>query len=212
MNGIPENIVFDLGGVVLRWEPIKLIARFFNDPVLREQISRDVVGHPDWLDLDRGTLGHDEAAQRFSRRLGIEEEETRAMLEAVPESLVPIPETLDIIHRLNNAGTPLFILSNIGHWTLERLLEAHDFWDIFQGCIFSCEVGMIKPEPEIYRHLLDAYDLVPEETLFIDDLDVNTRAAEALGIRTIQFFDPVQCEQELIDMGALQSPGEQEIA
>lgn len=198
-----ENVVFDLGGVILSWEPEKLIADVMQDPVLCQKVQADVIGHPDWLALDRGTLDRETAISRFSARTGIGKDLTQKMLDAVPESLVPIEATLALIDRIRNFGLPVYLLSNIGHWTLRRLLAMYDFWDIFNGRIFSCEIGMIKPEAEIYRYMLDTFCIKPEETVFIDDMAVNTEAAARMGIRTITFRDPAQLSAELSALGLL---------
>ena len=196
-----ESVVFDMGGVILSWEPKKLIANVMQDPVLCEKVEADIIGNSDWLDLDRGILDRNTAVARFAARTGIGEDLTEKMLDAVPESLVPIESTLVLIDRIKSSGLPVYLLSNIGHWTLQRLLVMYDFWDIFAGRIFSCEIGMIKPEAEIYQYMLDTFHIKPEKTVFIDDMAVNTEAAARMGMRTITFRDPGQCSAELAAMG-----------
>ena len=108
---------------------------------------------------------------------------------------------LTLIRRIRESGLPVYLLSNIGHWTLKRLLEMYDFWDMFDRRIFSCEIGMVKPEVEIYQYMLDTLQANAGETVFIDDLAVNTAAAAKMGIRTITFQDPEQCAAELAEVG-----------
>ena len=76
-----------------------------------------------------------------------------------------------------------------------------DFWDVFAGRVISCRVGLCKPEPAIYAHLLETYALDPRETVFIDDLDVNLATAAKFGIRTIRFEHPAQCAAALRRLG-----------
>jgi len=95
------NLIFDLGGVVVRWDPDAIIAGVFQDPGVRKRVREGVFGHPDWLELDRGTLEREDAIRRAARRLGMPDAEIRRLLVAVPPSLVPIPEIIRYAtHRL----------------------------------------------------------------------------------------------------------------
>jgi putative hydrolase of the HAD superfamily len=88
------------------------------------------------------------------------------------------------------------------HPTSTAFLErAFTFWDVFAGKVISCRVGLCKPEPAIYAHLLERYALAGPETVFIDDLEVNLAAAAAFGIQTIKFEDPAQCARALRALG-----------
>jgi putative hydrolase of the HAD superfamily len=81
------------------------------------------------------------------------------------------------------------------------LERTYTFWDVFDGRVISCQVGLCKPEPAIYAHLLERYALAASETVFVDDLEVNLAAAAAFGIQTIKFEDPAQCARALRAIG-----------
>jgi putative hydrolase of the HAD superfamily len=119
----------------------------------------------------------------------------------VPESLVAIPATVDLLHRLQANGHKLFCLSNMQIESIEYLEEKYSFWSVFEGMVISCRTHLIKPEPEIYQYLLATHDLSATETVFIDDTSANVEAAAKFGMRTIQFEDAQQCEEELRAMG-----------
>ncbi len=191
------NIVFDLGGVVVRWEPDALIAEAFTDPAVRARVRRDLIDHPDWLELDRGTLPLETAVARAAERTGLPAGQLTRFMRRVPPSLTPIAGTIDLLYRLKAWGHPLFCLSNMQVASIEYLERTHAFWDAFSGKVISCRVQLCKPEPAIYAHLLGAFRLDAAETVFIDDLDVNLSAAARFGIRTIRFEDPAQCERQL---------------
>jgi putative hydrolase of the HAD superfamily len=87
--------------------------------------------------------------------------------------------------------------------SINHLEQKHDIWDQFTGTIISCRIKKMKPEPDIYHHLLESFDLIPEETVFIDDTEINLTAASSLGIKTIKFQDPAQCRQSLIELGCI---------
>lgn len=195
------NLIFDLGGVVVRWDPAAIIASVFDDEDVRSRIRAGVFAHPDWLELDRGTLDREEAIRRAARRVGMAQGEIRRLLLAVPPSLVPIPETIELLYRLKAQGHPLYCLSNMHVASIEHLEREQKFFEVFRGKVISCRLNLCKPEPAIYEHALRLNGLKPNETVFIDDAQVNVDAAAKLGIRTIQFREAAQCERELRALG-----------
>ena len=197
------NLVFDLGGVVVRWDPDAIVAGVFSDPAVRAKVKRGVFEDPDWLELDRGTLGRDEAIARAAKRTGVAVGEIKRLLHAVPPSLVLCPDTVDLLYRLKRKGHPLYCLSNMHFASIEYLEQTHTFWDVFEGRVISCRLQLCKPEAGIYEHLLQTYGLEPGKTLFIDDVQKNLDAAAKLGIRTLRFENPAQCERELRALGLL---------
>jgi putative hydrolase of the HAD superfamily len=191
------NIVFDLGGVVVKWQPESIVAKCFADPETRARVQREIMMHPDWLELDRGTLSQETAAERAARRTGLSEAAVMNFLRRVPAELVVVPQTVELIRRLNAAGHRLYCLSNMAFASIEHLEKAYDFWELFAGKVISCRLNLCKPEPAIYEYLLKTYDLTAEGTVFIDDIEANLTAAAQFGIQTIRFENPLQCEQEL---------------
>lgn len=197
------NIVFDLGGVVVRWEPQTLIADVFDDPEVRRLVHSEFVGHPDWVELDRGTLAPEDAIARASERTGLSHFELADFLRRVPSGLVAITDTVELLHRLKAQGHSLYCLSNMHFASIEYLERAYDFFDVFTGKVISCRLNMCKPEPKIYSHLLETYGLDAANTVFIDDVEVNLTTAQQMGIQTIRFENPVQCTNELRAIGCI---------
>lgn len=197
------NLVFDLGGVVVRWDPDAIIAGVFSDPGIRSRVKADVFSHPDWLELDRGTLAREQAIARAAQRIGVALGEMRRLVHAVPPSLTVFPDTVELLYRLKREGYPLYCLSNMHFASIEYLESRHTFWDVFDGRVISCRLKLCKPERAIYEHLLQTYALEPGETVFIDDVQKNLDAAAELGIRTLRFENAAQCERELRALGLL---------
>jgi putative hydrolase of the HAD superfamily len=81
--------------------------------------------------------------------------------------------------------------------SITYLEQRHTFWDVFDGIVISSRIKMVKPEIQIYEHLLNRYQLQPVDTVFIDDLQENLAAASSIGIQTIKFIDPDQCRHAL---------------
>jgi putative hydrolase of the HAD superfamily len=197
------NLVFDLGGVVVRWDPDAIIAGVFADPQTRAKVRAGVFGHADWLELDRGTLPREQAIARAAHRTGLAESEIEKLLLQVPPSLVAFPDTVDLLYRLKAKGHPLYCLSNMHFASIEHLEHVYNFWEVFSGAVISCRLQVCKPEPAIYSHLLKTYGLKPTDTLFIDDVEKNLTAAAALGIRILKFENARQCERELRALGLI---------
>jgi putative hydrolase of the HAD superfamily len=197
------NIIFDLGGVVVRWEPKTLISQVFADLEIRRLVYEEFVGHPDWIELDRGTLAPQDAAVRAAQRTGLSQGELLDFLRRVPAALTAIPDTVKLLYSLRSRGHRLYCLSNMQHASIEHLEKAYTFWEVFSGKVISCRLNLCKPEPGIYSHLLDAYQLDPATTLFIDDVDVNLTTARQFGIQTIRFETPHQCTEHLSALGCI---------
>lgn len=189
-----KNIVFDLAGVVVARNQERCpqyIMDYFYFINSGEAL-------PDfWDDYDRGTRDIDSVAQCLAEFRDSDFETAKSrMLEAVTyqEQVAP---TAELIAELKAAGYRLFVLSNMSKDYIEFLREMPVFQH-FEGEIVSCEVGLIKPEREIYNLLLDRYNLVPEQTMFIDDRKPNVDAAAEVGINPFHFDrnDPEKsCEQ-----------------
>lgn len=197
------NVVFDLGGVVVTWQPEAIIANVFADPGVQATVRAEIIEHADWLALDRGTLAPQEAIVRAAKRTGLTESNVAHFLRQVPAALVAIPATVDLLYRLKDRGHALFCLSNMQHASIEHIETAYSFWDVFSGCVISSRVQLLKPEPEIYAHLLNTYGLGAPDTIFIDDTVVNLTAAAKFGIGTIRFRSPEQCKEQLRELGCL---------
>lgn len=197
------NIIFDLGGVVFTWEPEKIIARVFADPAVRALVRSEVFNHADWGQLDRGTLLYPEATLRAAARTGLPGSAIAGLFKQVPLSLVGLPDTVAMLRRLKAKGHRLFCLSNMHVTAIDYLERAYTFWDVFEGGVISCRVHLIKPEPGIYRYLIKQYGLKKTPTIFIDDLAANLEPAEKMGMKTIKFENPIQCEHQLEILGCV---------
>lgn len=197
------NIVFDLGGVVFNWQPDALVRRVFTDPRTQTLVKTEILEHNDWIELDRGTLELNDAIARGAARTGLSRTSVTRLFDAVPPSLTPVQGTVELIRSIRETNHRLFVLSNMGRETMLHLEQQHDIWDAFSGIVVSSRIGKVKPEIEIYEHLLDEHRLAATDTVFIDDLAENLSAAATLGIRTIHFINPVQCRQDLIKLDCL---------
>ena len=191
MTGQVQAVVFDLGGVLIDWDPRHLYRRLFHgDDAAMERFLTDICS-PEWnARQDAGRSWHD-AVTTLARRHPNHRALILAYDERWPEMLGgPIQGTVDILRELHAAGTPLAALSN---WSAEKFpvaLERYDFLGWFDVVVISGEVGISKPDPRIYRHLLERTGFDPLTTLFVDDVPANLAVAAGHGLRTHRFIDP----------------------
>ena len=191
------NIVFDLGGVIFNWQPDKLIESVFNDMETQQLVKAKIFNHPDWVELDRGTLNLEQAIDRGALRTKLLRPDISKLMNKIPQFLTPIDESIDLLHSIRDTDNKFFVLSNMHFASIAHLEREYTIWDMFDGMVISCRIQKVKPEIEIYQHLLTEHSLVAEETVFIDDMDVNLVAATSLGINTIKFVNSSQCRQDL---------------
>jgi putative hydrolase of the HAD superfamily len=197
------NIVFDLGGVVVAWEPDKLIAAVFPDESMHDLVRDEVLFQSDWHDLDRGTLELGPAIERASARSGLPKADIERLMAAVPPSLRPMPETIDLIGAVRAKGNGVYALSNMPHHSIDYVEKHLTVLDLFDAAVISCRIGLVKPEPQIYRYLLDLHGLTAAETVFIDDTQINVTAAADVGLHAVRFESAGQCRRELEALGCL---------
>ena len=179
-----KNIVFDLGGVLFARDKHKCSPEFID---FFRFIRTDPM--PDfWVEYDRGTLTLDQVIDALCALDGCTQDVARAYVREAVDRQEPVRATGRLVGELKRAGYRLYVLSNMSREFIDFLRRA-DVYALFDGEVVSCEEGTVKPEPRIYRILLDRYGLDPAETLFIDDRAANIAAAREAGIDGFR-FDP----------------------
>lgn len=176
-------VVFDVGNVLLRWDPVALVAKLLPEqdaPLLAERLF----GGSEWQALDAGTLAFDTAVVQASNDVQLPVAHVERLFEAVGPSLTPIAPLVALADALAEQGRPGYVLSNMPAHVQAVILEEHPVFDAFAGRVFSNEIQAIKPQPEIYRSLFREFQLAPECCLFIDDSNANLATAGELGMRT----------------------------
>ncbi|MFT4266530.1 MAG: HAD family phosphatase [Xenophilus sp.] len=201
------NVVFDLGAVLIGWEPARLVQAHFpdraGDAASAAALARALFHHEDWVAFDGGLRGAAEVVERSAARLGLPVAALRELIEPLGERLEPIPETLELLRglcvRRDARGSPrLFYLSNMPVSYARALERRFDFFRWFDGGVFSGDAKRVKPHEEIYQLLAWRHGLVPARTLFIDDSAANVAMARALGWRAIHCTAPAALPRELL--------------
>jgi putative hydrolase of the HAD superfamily len=195
-----KNVIFDLGGVVIEWNPDRILAGYYADPGMRTIMKTALFLHPDWLQLDRGTLNEADLLVRAAGRTGRPAAELGGLFDAIRESLHTKAETVALLEKLSARNVPLYCLSNMSSDIFAYLRGRHSFWGVFRGIVISGDIQMVKPEREIFEFLLQRYGLVAAQTVFVDDNVPNIEAAREVGIHPVWFKNARQCELELDEL------------
>ena len=202
MSQQPTAVVFDLGGVLIDWNPRYLYRSMFDgDEAAMERFLAEIATQ-DWnAEQDAGRSWRD-AVELLAR----EHPEHRDLIAAYDERWVemlggPIEGTVAVLDELRQAEIRLAALSN---WSAEKFPIARSryaFLGWFETIVVSGEVGLAKPDPRIFRHLLDVTGFTAASTVFIDDAPANVAVAADLGMIGIQFRDPASLRGDLRDLG-----------
>lgn len=197
-------IVFDLGGVLLEWNPRHLYRKLFGgDDAAMEAFLANVCT-VEWNERqDAGRSFADAVAElrpHHPDKVELIEAFGRRFGEMIPGA---VEGTVDILADLRRAGVPRYALTNWSAETFPPQRERFAFLSWFDGIVVSGEEGVIKPDPKIFRILLERYRIAPEETVFVDDDPGNAAAAASLGIHGIHFQSPELLRRELAALGFL---------
>lgn len=206
-----ERVVFDLGGVFFRWEPLVLLQEVFPSEApdvaraaeLAQAIFQTFDPDSDWALFDLGQIGPRPLAQRIAQRTGLKVADLLALMDAIPPHMTVHSGTVDILLALQQRGWPLYFLSNMPEGYARMLETDHGFFSAFLDGIFSARVGLIKPDAAIFATADDRFNAAGAGTLFIDDVARNIEAAERHGWQGLCFQHPAQCRYALVTRGLL---------
>jgi 2-haloacid dehalogenase len=199
-----DIVVFDLGGVLIEWDPRHLYRRLFNGDEEAMENFLATVCTPEWNRCqDAGRSFAEAEAEAIARHPG-----QRALIEAWWEhfdEMAPgaIAGTVAVLARLRARGVPLYALSNWSAETFALSRPRFPFLEWFRGIVVSGQERLIKPDPRIFAILLERYAIDPARAVFIDDTQANTAAAEACGMQGIRFLSPEQLTADLEAAGLL---------
>ncbi len=201
-----ENIIFDLGGVLIDWNPRYLYRKVFDDEERMEWFLCNICT-PEWNDQQDAGRSFAEATRELVERHPEWKEPIEAWYSRWTETIGgPIRPTVEILSDLKNSGSlRLYALTNWSAETFPWALENFPFLQWFDGIVVSGVERTRKPFPEIYRILLQRFSIEPRQSLFIDDNSKNVMGARELGIQAIHFKDPETLRQDLTSFGVFQS-------
>jgi HAD superfamily hydrolase (TIGR01509 family) len=196
-------VVFDIGNVLVRWNPRNLFRKTMNDEARMERflstaLAMDFVSLTDIVaDFSKAVAERARVFPEFARELHLFDERWVETLGA------PIEENVALMRRLKREGSPVYALSNFATVKFAIARQMFDFLNEFDAAVISGHVGAAKPDPRIYEILFAQVRRPPQELLFVDDSLRNVEAARAAGMAAIHFRPGVDLESELEAHGAL---------
>ncbi|HVC68768.1 MAG TPA: HAD family phosphatase [Acidimicrobiales bacterium] len=204
-----EAVVFDIGGVLLDWDPRHLYRKVFDDEDAMEHFLGRICT-PEWhAPHDRGASIADSCA-RLAAAHPEHADEIWAWMTRSEEMVVgAIEESVEILGELHRDRTACYALSNMEAETFPGRRERFGFFGLFDGIVISGVEGVAKPDPAIFETLIRRFQLDPRSTLFVDDNADNLASASALGMRSVLFESAGALRRALQELDLLpDGPGE----
>lgn len=194
-----KNIIFDLGGVVLKYD-IKSYLTFIDIPKEEQEIYKKLIwASEEWQKGDSGNITYEEIIENLCNKYPTDEK-IRYILENKNNDILlsEITESVEYIKDLKNRGYKIYFLSNVSKWDIEYNIKRFEFFKLQDGSVYSCDIKCIKPDKDCYYSLLNKYNLKAEECIFIDDIKANIEAANKIGINGI-LFDTISNVKEKVE-------------
>ena len=192
-----KNVVFDLGGVLIDWDPRHYFKKYFADTEEMEYFLREICS-PGWnTQMDAG-----KPFEEGVRELQAEHPEYSEAIEHFWKHWAdmlggPIDESVKLLKELKAEDYRVFALTNWSAETFPVALERYDFLKLFEGIVVSGKVKVAKPDKKIFQYLLNTYEIDARETVFIDDNKANIATASSLGFHAFLFDTAANVQSEI---------------
>ena len=191
-----RTVIFDIGNVLVRFDYMTFIRNLLKDENAVEHVNNAIWFTGYWNELDRGQ-DTDLMLKKMIEKEPEYEDQIRLTFDRVGECIFMEDYAIPWIDELKEKGYQVLYLSNYSEHTMEVNPEALKFLPHMDGGVFSCYEKLIKPDPALFKVILERYGLKPEECVFIDDNLPNVEAARNLGINAIHFEKYSQAKDEL---------------
>ncbi|EPJ49252.1 MAG: hypothetical protein OFPI_25570 [Osedax symbiont Rs2] len=190
------NVLFDLGNVVLNWDPQAIISSLNLTEVKKRAIGSELLGSDYWLELDAGCSSEAEVIERLEQNSVLSARDIQQCLDATKTSLLEIGPTIELMQQIADQQIQMYCLSNMSRETY-AFIKDRPLFNFFEDLVISGEVKLIKPDPDIFNYALDKFSIQAADTLFIDDSQANIDSAAQLGFCTVLFDRSDDCYQQI---------------
>lgn len=200
-----KTVVFDIGQVLVDFDWHGYVRSLFTDEDVIRRIEKAVWESRLWIEFDRGVLSDEEVIQKMTECDADLADEIRLAMKDIGRTVIRRDTAIPWIRSLKTRGLQVLYLSNYSYRLRSQNTAALDFLAEMDGGLFSYEVHLLKPDAAIYRALCEKYDLTPEETVFLDDMEDNVTGAKACGLQAIRYTGQAETEQalnQLLDFSA----------
>ena len=185
-----KTIIFDIGGVLVGYDWTAYMMKLFNnDSSLVEKVKENVFGNHKWNEVDRGVLTNDELIALFTKDAPEIKNEIVQFWDTCGDALWQYDFAKDWINNLKSRGYQVLYLSNWSSHLRELAAKQLDFLPLLNGGVFSYEEKLIKPDHAIYNRIIEKYNLIPNECVFIDDTLRNIIGARECGLHAVHAKD-----------------------
>lgn len=195
-----KNVIFDVGNVLLEWRPEKIFKEAWGITENLDFYNKSIFGSDDWVLFDKGEATDEETFEFFRKKLGCSYNHMEKLISVARRSLVPIKESINLLNTLSEQKINLYALTNMPKSSFSFLYEKYDFWDKFIDIVVSSHVYMVKPDIEIFLYCIQKNDLIPNQTIFLDDTLKNVETANRLGMAGIHFINASDCMSKMINL------------
>ena len=192
-----KNIIFDLGNVLISFKPSEYFDKKNYPRSIKATILSDIFGSKEWLMLDNGEISTPEAIDAIATKSSLSKKEIAHIFNLRTDLMFPLDSNVRLLPELKKRGFRLYYLSNFPLDIFEEVRSGYYFFKYFDGGLISAEAKFSKPDIGIYNILNKKYSLVPKECLFIDDIEVNVRAAQALGMKGIITYGSLEISNDI---------------
>lgn len=192
-----RNIVFDLGNVLLKYDPRGYLESLGYDKEKVSDLMKLIFHGVEWKLADQGLLSNDQLIEIYQLKAPQYYNEINYVMRNWYKLMVLMEESKELFQEVLDKGYNVYILSNYPEYKFLDMWERTPLFHKAHGSVISYQIKLTKPSKEIYHHLLDKYDLDPDETIFLDDLQENINGAKKVGIHGIRFKNVAQVRQEL---------------
>ena len=198
-----DAVIFDLGRVLVDFPWEQHAEGLGLTPEGLDFVRNTIYESPLWKELDRGTMTREGVIRAFAQQAPELEPDIRKYLETIYDCLVPYPYAEGWLRTLRENGYQIYLLTNwpVGAREEMEKRDALPFEGLLSGAIWSCDVGLLKPDPAIFDALAKRYGLNPARCVFIDDREENVEAARSAGYAAFRFTGFIEAREQLASLG-----------
>lgn len=191
------TIIFDIGSVLVSWHYKAFLRRLFEDEKTCKVVAKCIFENPNYIEFDKGMVTKEQFLDNCISHCPSYSKEITYAFSRIGECVKQYSFAHSWIEEYKKRGYRVLFLSNYSDYVRGANLKALDFVNRFDGGLWSCDVKMIKPDMNIYLKMINDFNLIPEQCLFIDDKISNLRPADKLGIKCVHYKSYIQAKRDV---------------
>jgi epoxide hydrolase-like predicted phosphatase len=192
-----KNIIFDLGNVLISFKPAEYFDKNNYPETIKTTILNDIFASKEWLKLDNGEITTADAIDAIAKKSSLNKKEIAHIFNLRTDLMFPLDSNVRLLPGLKKRGFRLYYLSNFPADIFDGVKTGYYFFKYFDGGLISAEAKFSKPDPALYNILLEKYSLLSNESLFIDDIEINVKTAESLGMKGITTYGSLEISKDI---------------